>query len=56
MTRYYPVLSECTLEDCGAYERFQLTNGTVWHRYAMNGEIVWILIFADEEGSDKKKL
>jgi hypothetical protein len=54
MTRYYPVLSECTLEDCGAYERFQVNHVQIWHRYAIEGEVVWIPVFENLEGIEKQ--
>jgi hypothetical protein len=52
MSRYYPVLSECTLEDCGAYERFQVNHVQVWHRYLHSGNIIWIAVFKDLDGVD----
>lgn len=45
MSRYYPVLSECTLEDYGAYERFQVNKIAIWHRYLNGGNIIWIAVF-----------
>jgi hypothetical protein len=53
MTRYYPVLSECTLEDCGAYERFQVNHVQVWHRYPNGGNIIWIAVFENLDDFDE---
>jgi hypothetical protein len=53
MSRYYPVLSECTLEDCGAYERFQVNKVQVYHRYAMSGDVTWMHAFENLEGVEK---
>lgn len=56
MSRYYPVLSECTLEDCGAYERFQVNRVQVWHRYFNGGNIIWIAVFENLNEFDEHVL
>lgn len=53
MTRYYPVLSECTLEDCDSYERFQVNKVQVWHRYNKEGEAIWIPVFENLDNFEK---
>lgn len=45
MTRITPPLSEYKLEDCGAYERFQVNDVQVWHRYLNGGNVIWIAVF-----------
>jgi poly-gamma-glutamate capsule biosynthesis protein CapA/YwtB (metallophosphatase superfamily) len=45
MTRITPPLSEYKLEDCGAYERFQVNEKQVYHRYNKDGDITWIPAF-----------
>ena len=53
MTRFTPVPSECTLEDCGSYERFQVNKVQVYHRYNKESEVIWVPAFENLEGFEK---
>jgi hypothetical protein len=53
MSRIIPPLSEYTLEDCGAYERFQVNKKQVYHRYLNGGNIIWIAVFENLDDFDK---
>jgi hypothetical protein len=56
MTRITPPISEYTLEDCGAYERFQVNKAQIWHRYYNDGNIIWVPAFENLDDFDKHVL
>jgi hypothetical protein len=53
MSRYYPVLSECILEDFGAYKRFQVNKCQIWHRYNKDDQPIWIPAFENLDDFEK---